>query len=256
MLAAAAKKTRPSGEEGKQVTNKVTANKVTAKKTTPPKKKAASRTLAAPHFTVDWFTNNLPTWQRLLVPRLAGRPVEALEVGSYEGMSASWMLDNLLTHARSRLLCLDTFSDEAHEVWYLGKRVRNSGAFARFTDNVLRRYPGKARALRGDCATSLKRPDVQSARFDFIYIDPSGHSHDMLEKAVLCFPLLKPGGVMVFDDYTYSKERDSRCPRLGADAFLNAYAPFVHVLHMGWQGVLERRAQPLPLPQCFSEYSS
>jgi Methyltransferase domain len=214
--------------------------------------------IPAGDYAVDWFTNNVPTWQRLLLPRLAGRPIAVMEVGSYEGLSAAWMLDHMLTHARARLLCVDAFPEEPHDAWFRGRRVRNEGVFARFAGNVLRRSDGsKVRALRGaDCAALLKQPDVQRQRFDLVYIDPVGHSADLLEKAVLCFPLLKPGGIMVLDDYTHSKEHDSSCPRIGADAFLNAYAPFVRVLHLGWQVILERREQPLPLPRCSSEYWS
>ncbi len=164
------------------------------------------------------------------------------------------MLEHLLTHPRSRLVCVDVFPEAPHEVWSNGSKVVNRGVFSRFKRNVMRRFGHKTRALRGDCAQLLKRPDVQRARFDLVYVDPAGHAQDVLEKAVLCFPLLKPGGIMVIDDYTYSKEHDTRCPRMGVDAFLNAYAPYLRVLHAGWQVVLQRREDPLPRPTCFSEY--
>ena len=55
-----------------------------------------------PRFSVDWFSNNIPTWNRYL-KRFKGKEVNAMEVGSYEGMSALWLLDNILTHAKSRM---------------------------------------------------------------------------------------------------------------------------------------------------------
>ena len=47
-------------------------------------------------FTQDWFTYNTPLWSRLLAP-LVGRPIRALEVGVFEGRSAVWLLDHVLT---------------------------------------------------------------------------------------------------------------------------------------------------------------
>ena len=37
--------------------------------------------------------------------------------------------------------------------------------------------------------------------FDLIYIDASHYAPDVLSDAVLAFKLLKPGGILIFDDY-------------------------------------------------------
>ncbi len=57
-------------------------------------------------FTADWFSSHIPHWERLLRP-LAGQPIQALEIGSYEGRSAVWLLQEILTHPESRLTCVD-----------------------------------------------------------------------------------------------------------------------------------------------------
>jgi predicted O-methyltransferase YrrM len=61
--------------------------------------------------------------------------------------------------------------------------------------------------------------------FDFIYIDGSHESPDVLCDAVLAFKLLKLGGVMVFDDYIWHHEdRDLyRCPKMAIDSFATIY---------------------------------
>ena len=60
-------------------------------------------------FTTDWFIENLPIWERYLI-HLANQPeINVLEIGSWEGMSACWLLDNILTHDSSRITCIDTF---------------------------------------------------------------------------------------------------------------------------------------------------
>jgi hypothetical protein len=40
---------------------------------------------------------------------MAGRPVNFLELGSYEGRSTVWMLESLLTHPQSHITCVDPF---------------------------------------------------------------------------------------------------------------------------------------------------
>lgn len=62
-------------------------------------------------FTTDWFIENLPTWEQYLI-HLANQPeINVLEIGSWEGMSACWLLDNILTHESSRITCIDTFEE-------------------------------------------------------------------------------------------------------------------------------------------------
>jgi len=57
-------------------------------------------------FTEDWFTNNIPTWNKVL-GNLRNKPVKFLEIGSFEGRSAVWALENILTHKQSELYCID-----------------------------------------------------------------------------------------------------------------------------------------------------
>src|SRR5262245_14665967 len=54
-------------------------------------------------FTQDWFTHNVPNWEPVL-HRLKGRPSEILEIGSYEGRSAVFLMQ-FLPHCR--ITCVD-----------------------------------------------------------------------------------------------------------------------------------------------------
>lgn len=222
------------------------------------KQQQASATAKPPSFMVDWFTNNIPMWERFLVPRLAGRPARALELGALEGRATLWMLEHLLTHPRSRVVCLDPFERNAGTKCSQGTPRRLGDVWSRFEANVLRSpHAKKVTAVRGDIMATLHAghsKHLRPASFDLVTVDPSGSARSALEAGVMAFPLLKPGGLIVFDDYTWSKEHDSRCPRGGIDAFLAAYADDVRVVHYGWQVIAERRATPLPHAPCYSEY--
>ena len=53
--------------------------------------------------------------------------------------------------------------------------------------------------------------------YDFIFVDGDHHPWGVLEDMVLSWRLLKKGGLMIVDDYSWE------VPRKGIDAFLSAY---------------------------------
>ena len=61
------------------------------------------------NFSTDWFTYKIPEWNKLLRP-FKGKPdIHYLEIGVFEGRSAVWMLENILTHPSSKLTGIDIF---------------------------------------------------------------------------------------------------------------------------------------------------
>ena len=191
-------------------------------------------------FTEDWFSGNIPSWKRQL-ERLRGKPVRFLEIGTFEGRSALWVLENILTHPDSKLYVIDHWK-------YTGEK--NKEVYKTFKKNIAP-YSAKVQVLKGysrDMLRGLKEPN-----FDFIYIDANRHSQNVLEDAVMSFPLLIPKGLMILDDYTHNKEHDNMCPRPGIDSFVNTYNGELEVLHTGWQVVVRKRTRPLLRRPCYSE---
>lgn len=110
-------------------------------------------------------------------------PLQLLEVGSFEGSSAAWLAQYLLTgHSDSVLLCVDNWSPQnyIHGNHSIEKIMTNSlendvnGGIARFKDN-LARTPGGNRVVAAkvpDSSIALARlVSSSNAResFDFIY---------------------------------------------------------------------------------------
>ena len=192
-------------------------------------------------FTVDWFTNNLPTWTKLF-STYNRKPISFLEIGTYEGRSAVWALENILQHPESKIFCVDDW--------------KTPGTFKRFQKNIAAdpAFKGKVHVFKGPARDSLKHPKVLQQQFDIIYIDADLHSSSVMEHAVLAFPLLKPGGILIFDDYTYSKHRDNRCPKQAIDAFINAYAEDIRVISARWQVIIQKHKHPRPRKPCHSEF--
>jgi predicted O-methyltransferase YrrM len=170
-------------------------------------------------FTSDWFSHNIPEWQRQLRP-LADQPVQALEIGSFEGRSALWLLDNVLTHPSAAVTCIDVWWDADFE--------------RRFDRNVVLSGKSPQVIKRKGCSWSVLR-SLRAGPYDFIYIDGGHEASIVLEDAVLCYRLLKPGGLLCFDDYEWPTDTLRHHLKKAVDVFLELYDRDMEVLHRGYQ---------------------
>src|SRR5438128_1651323 len=62
--------------------------------------------LARGDFSEDWFTVHIPAWEPVM-RRLEGRTSKILELGSFEGLSACFLLWRLRD---AQVTCIDTFA--------------------------------------------------------------------------------------------------------------------------------------------------
>ncbi|VTR94238.1 Uncharacterized protein OS=Pirellula staleyi (strain ATCC 27377 / DSM 6068 / ICPB 4128) GN=Psta_1297 PE=4 SV=1: Methyltransf_24 [Gemmata massiliana] len=178
-------------------------------------------------FTEDWFTYNVPVWQRVLAP-LVGKPVRALEVGVFEGRSTVWLLENVLTHPDASLTWIDTFGGGTE---HAGADL--SGLEARFRANT-ERFGKRVTGHVGRSQDVLR--GMSGELFDLIYLDGSHEAPDVLADAVLAWSLLAPGGLLGFDDYGWRMfPEPERCPALAIDAFLGVMRGQFETLERGYQ---------------------
>lgn len=180
-------------------------------------------------FTSDWVTRHASVWAEQL-KHLKGQPgIHALEIGSFEGRSAIWFLENILTHPTSSITCVDIFDDKYA---YKDKFDRNIGASG---------FRNKVKKIKGFSQKVLRGLDWNS--YDFIYIDGSHVAKDVLLDAVLSWDLLKVGGIIIFDDYRWQVDRylPWRRPKIAIDAFLHVFEPYVEVVHKEYQVVARKK---------------
>ncbi len=149
-------------------------------------------------YTVDHFTESTAVHMKDYFNHLKyteNMKLEFLDIGSFEGKSTIFQLENALQHADSRITCIDTWED------VFDKSIEsNDGVFNRFRQNISP-YESKVSVVRGRTQDTLLSAEVVSKKYDFIYVDASRCSRDVLGTAVLVFPLLKIGGVILFNDY-------------------------------------------------------
>lgn len=200
-----------------------------------------------PVFTQNW-TSELVEWARHLVP-FAGRVVRALEIGCFEGRSALWLLDNILTHPYSVLDCVDPFvykgnavdPESMAEAEIFNKALDMKAVRERFESNVLRPHRKQVRLFN---MTSDHFFEAKRGGYEIIVVDGS-HSEAQASRDLFnCWRHLTAGGVMIVDDIGWEGWGGfaSQGPRKAFASFQAEVGPeHLDVLHYGYTAFVTRR---------------
>jgi SAM-dependent methyltransferase len=185
-------------------------------------------------FTQDWFTKNISIWATAL-KEFKGKPnINYLEIGSWEGRSLLWVLDNILTAPTSRLTAIDPLIDDPG--WPDSKDVKGT----LFSNIKLSGEEARVNVIVGYSQVEMRKLPLES--YDIIYVDGSHTSNDTLEDLVLSSRLLKPGGLLIMDDYqNYGLRHTFERPKFAMDVFHACFQGQFDVVHNGFQVILRKK---------------
>lgn len=187
-----------------------------------------------PEFTTDWVSQRGNSWRNLLAD-LMGKPnLNMLEIGSYEGRSTLWWLNNLLTDSSSRITCIDNWDKRAEFEKRFDRNVAASG------------HSCKVRKIKQPSWSGLKILHP-TEMFDVVYVDGSHEAKDVMLDGLTCLEHLKPGGFMIFDDYAWNGRRHFM-PKIALDLFTKICNPWCEVVEKGYQLAVRKRQKPIPIP--------
>jgi predicted O-methyltransferase YrrM len=194
------------------------------------------RWFAGKSFSTDWTSRHFPLWEECLPYRRKAQ-IEVLEIGSWEGRSALFFLNHF---HNARLTCIDTFEGSAEhhvrEKW-TAQLGRIEG---RFDANVAE-FGDRVEKLKTTSLLGLAGLIAAGRGFDVALIDGSHHSADVLADAAMTWPMIRPGGIVIFDDYEWGFEApEIEKPKLGIDAFLATHAQDCVELHRGYQVIVRK----------------
>jgi len=189
-------------------------------------------------FSNDWFNDAVKSVWRELLAQLA--PSRVLEIGSFEGASACFLIQQIAAARPLELHCVDTWQGGREHQPGSTAAADMKQVEARFQANVSTavrssRFPVKVEVHRAPSVEVLPKLlcDQGAGRFDMVYVDGSHQASDVLWDAVLAFRLLRVGGVIVFDDYLWSDGAPHdvlMAPKIAIDAFTTVYASKVRIL--------------------------
>jgi predicted O-methyltransferase YrrM len=182
-------------------------------------------------FSTDWAGNHFFLWAELLHP-LCEKPARVLEIGSWEGRSALFFLNYL---PLSSIVCIDPFEGNVEHQLDAHFRQLVPKAEAQFDCN-LAAFADRVEKIKGSSTTVLPTLGVSGRRFDLAYVDGSHMAADVYSDAVLTWPMIEPGGIVIFDDYEWElMDHEHERPQLGIDAFLAAFRGQYRELHRAYQ---------------------
>ena len=186
-------------------------------------------------FEYDWFSFKSSNWKNYLSDYKDKENLNFLEIGSHEGRSCSWLLDNILTHETSRMHCVDIFYDDGYEKKF-GESLKT-----RFFKNT-KKYGEKIILHEEWSFDFLTKENIKKEKYDFIYVDGNHIAKCVIEDSVLSFRLLKSNGILIFDDYDWNKNNlpPEKRPEIAIDAFLQIYKNLINVLYSGSQVIIKK----------------
>jgi len=186
----------------------------------------------------NWFAQTAQfNFEAFLTPLAGKDKLNLLQLGAFTGDASVWMAENILSGESSILFDVDTWkgSDEPdHETMDF--------------DDVFATYKAKVKPYN---KILWKQTDTVSfltaynylKDYDFIYIDADHTTAGVLIDAELSWLILKSGGIMAFDDYTWGHESgDPRlAPQVGIDLFLHRHQLEIELLTKNTQVWIRKR---------------
>lgn len=158
-------------------------------------------------FTHDWVTHREHVWKDWLGHLIDSPNVTGLELGVYEGRSAAWWCENILTGVGSQLTCVD--------IWH-----NQNDRYQQAKDNL----SGLPCTIhRTSTRWILANLLIERKSFDFAYVDADHGAHSVLADMCGAWQILKPEGIMICDDYGWTNRKRPIPPNVAIDAWLDCY---------------------------------
>lgn len=191
-----------------------------------------------PDFTQDWFSEVTPIFKEVLKDFIGKDNITALEIGSYEGRSAIWFLENVLTGNNCGIICIDDFGGVRlqKDLNLVTNHVKN-----RFLNNM-KPYEGKYQLLEGKSQDILRNHDYREM-IDIVYVDGSHRADDTMIDLINALHILRPGGVLFVDDYLWNYYRypAHETPKPAVDAFSEIFKDHIEIKLISYKTVVFKK---------------
>lgn len=160
-------------------------------------------------------------------------PKHCLEIGTFEGRFAIWLAETY----KCAVTTIDPFNGE---IYGIAQEVFKEAY--RNCINNFSKCKQPIELIHKNSFDALAELNQKGMSYDFIYIDGSHRSAEVLEDLVLSYRLLKKGGLLLLDDSVYWKARNhitnelvqdvTESPRMAVDSFIHIHWKDIEVLKL------------------------
>jgi hypothetical protein len=177
----------------------------------------------------NWFGQNSQIWIHFFRKfNLEDKKINILEIGTFEGLSASFFLKYL---KKSKLIAVDSLNKNT--LFYKNfiknkKKMRNFQFYNISSDNFFKKYKNEL--------------------FDIIYIDGGHDRTDVISDGKNSFKILKKGGILIFDDFLYEYNNKNKIrKKIESDFVIGGILLFlskfekIEILYVGHQIILRKK---------------
>lgn len=182
-------------------------------------------------FTADWFSPNISYLYKGLLK--SGQTFNRyLEIGSFEGLSTCWF---------ARFLSQQSSDPSITAIDYFGNNTRHGDVGKRFDSNSKFFMQGiPVNKIKSDSASALSILFKDKQEYDLVYVDGAHDALSVIVDASMCWRMLRNEGVIIFDDYYWFKDKNSRNVLYAVNAFLDLVAGQYKVLNVFYQVILQK----------------
>ncbi|MBD2020676.1 glycosyltransferase [Leptolyngbya sp. FACHB-36] len=177
-------------------------------------------------FTLDNFSKHVKDWEQYLSQIAQASTLKVLEIGSQEGQTACWLLDNLLIQEAARITCIDAF-DELSQSEKFDFNIEKSGSAQ------------KVRKMAGRSHDILRSLIPNS--YQLLHLNSKDAASSILESLMLAWRLIQVRGVLVLA--AYEGTTDSKASKAAIEAFRGIFHQKVKLLHQSDYMILEKIAE-------------
>jgi len=192
------------------------------------------RGLATKRFSNDWFTANIPIWLDAFTQFKfnPNSPLDILEIGSWEGMSALFLAERF---PKAQITCVDTWEGaDEHRNLDAATVTTLSKIEESFAENIAdhRNRVHTKKMTSAEYFAAERHKEI----FDLIYVDGSHAAEDVRKDAEDSLRALKPGGLLIFDDYQFKYYAEPHMnPAKAINDFIQVNQKSVTPFWLGWQ---------------------
>ena len=180
-------------------------------------------------YTQTWFVNS-EIRRNLLRVVSKNKKYTMLEIGCFEGLSASAFSDNILNHPESTLDCVDPFILSGTNPEISSQNITLETE-KKFKHNI--KISKNASKVSFHKMTSNEFFKNNKKKFNLIYIDGCHEPEFIKNDMKNAFAILEKSGIMWMDDYGGNTSVD-KC-KIHMDKFLEKYKGQYKIIHKNYQ---------------------